>query len=397
MTQVNPHSCNSRQSLCLIEILLNDLFEQMCDGIVSLLRVRAAACKRGRKRTTVTAREVQSVVRSLLPGQLALHAISEGTKAVVKSMDQRRCGLVFPIGRIRTAMRVRFGGFRLARTAPIYLTGVLELVCAEVCELAANVSRDCKRSRMSLVDVQVAVGEDDELSLVWRGRMMMRVRSKANVVELAMQRAEASGVSHDDLLALRRASLSDAEAILQPALARLARLAGSVAGHMLKRTISLEHLRCALDLMDSPMLLPYASCNEALPEDYDDDTFLSTAELRQLSLAIFRDELVQIGSVSGAKLRLSSHVTHAVVETAHLMLVQHYEAQLERPETAAIATMLKAGQGPMSRALPGGASLALRLRYACEELCRQAQRVEPEAMTRAVAAVEAALAQLTST
>ncbi|XP_075061966.1 histone H2B 1.1-like [Mixophyes fleayi] len=36
------------------------------------------------KRSTVTSREIQTAVRLLLPGELAKHAVSEGTKAVTK-------------------------------------------------------------------------------------------------------------------------------------------------------------------------------------------------------------------------------------------------------------------------------------------------------------------------
>ncbi|CAH2021057.1 unnamed protein product [Acanthoscelides obtectus] len=36
------------------------------------------------KRATITSREIQTAVRLLLPGELAKHAVSEGTKAVTK-------------------------------------------------------------------------------------------------------------------------------------------------------------------------------------------------------------------------------------------------------------------------------------------------------------------------
>ncbi|KAL3246879.1 hypothetical protein MRX96_057386 [Rhipicephalus microplus] len=37
-----------------------------------------------KQRSTITSREVQTAVRLLLPGELAKHAVSEGTKAVTK-------------------------------------------------------------------------------------------------------------------------------------------------------------------------------------------------------------------------------------------------------------------------------------------------------------------------
>ncbi|XP_009577347.1 PREDICTED: histone H2B 8-like [Fulmarus glacialis] len=38
----------------------------------------------GISRSTITSREIQTAVRLLLPGELAKHAVSEGTKAVTK-------------------------------------------------------------------------------------------------------------------------------------------------------------------------------------------------------------------------------------------------------------------------------------------------------------------------
>jgi histone H2B len=36
------------------------------------------------KKPTLTSREIQTAVRLVLPGELAKHAVSEGTKAVTK-------------------------------------------------------------------------------------------------------------------------------------------------------------------------------------------------------------------------------------------------------------------------------------------------------------------------
>jgi histone H3/H4 len=36
------------------------------------------------KKSTITSREIQTAIRLLLPGELAKHAVSEGTKAVTK-------------------------------------------------------------------------------------------------------------------------------------------------------------------------------------------------------------------------------------------------------------------------------------------------------------------------
>ena len=42
------------------------------------------------KRSTITSREIQTAVRLLLPGELAKHAVSEGTKAVTKYSSNKQ-------------------------------------------------------------------------------------------------------------------------------------------------------------------------------------------------------------------------------------------------------------------------------------------------------------------
>ena len=39
---------------------------------------------KGRKTSTMDSRDVQTAVRLILPGELAKHAVSEGTKAITK-------------------------------------------------------------------------------------------------------------------------------------------------------------------------------------------------------------------------------------------------------------------------------------------------------------------------
>ena len=60
-------------------------------------------------KNTITSREIQTAVRLILPGELAKHAVSEGTKAVTKftcsfgpdggrGTQSSRAGLQFPVG-----------------------------------------------------------------------------------------------------------------------------------------------------------------------------------------------------------------------------------------------------------------------------------------------------------
>jgi histone H2B len=48
------------------------------------ISLEASKLVRFNKRRTLSSREVQTAVKLILPGELARHAISEGTKAVTK-------------------------------------------------------------------------------------------------------------------------------------------------------------------------------------------------------------------------------------------------------------------------------------------------------------------------
>ena len=55
---------------------ITDQFEKIATQAAQLARVN--------KKPTLTSREIQTAVRLVLPGELAKHAVSEGTKAVTK-------------------------------------------------------------------------------------------------------------------------------------------------------------------------------------------------------------------------------------------------------------------------------------------------------------------------
>ncbi len=62
-----------------------DIFDLIGKGSSSFLERIAGEASRltqYNKRQTISSREIQTAVRLLLPGELAKHAVSEGTKAV---------------------------------------------------------------------------------------------------------------------------------------------------------------------------------------------------------------------------------------------------------------------------------------------------------------------------
>ena len=76
LKQVHPDTIISAPALEVMNDYVNDIFNRVMDEAVILMEIN--------KRGTLTSREIQTAVRLILPGELAKHAVSEGTKAVTK-------------------------------------------------------------------------------------------------------------------------------------------------------------------------------------------------------------------------------------------------------------------------------------------------------------------------
>ena len=76
MKQVHPDTGISSKAMSIMNSFVNDIFERIAGEASRLAHYN--------KKSTITSREIQTAVRLLLPGELAKHAVSEGTKAVTK-------------------------------------------------------------------------------------------------------------------------------------------------------------------------------------------------------------------------------------------------------------------------------------------------------------------------
>ncbi|KAL2933355.1 Histone H2B [Bienertia sinuspersici] len=76
LKQVHPDIGISSKAMSIMNSFTNDLFEKLAQESSRLARIS--------KKPTITSREIQTAVRLVLPGELAKHAVSEGTKAVTK-------------------------------------------------------------------------------------------------------------------------------------------------------------------------------------------------------------------------------------------------------------------------------------------------------------------------
>jgi histone H2B len=76
LKQVHPDTGVSRKAMSIMNSFINDIFERIAGEAGRLVRYN--------KKATLSSREIHTAVRLVLPGELAKHAVSEGTKAVTK-------------------------------------------------------------------------------------------------------------------------------------------------------------------------------------------------------------------------------------------------------------------------------------------------------------------------
>ncbi|CAJ0604529.1 unnamed protein product [Cylicocyclus nassatus] len=76
LKQVHPDTGVSSKAMSIMNSLVNDVFERIA--------AEASRLAHYSKKSTISSREIQTAVRLILPGELAKHAVSEGTKAVTK-------------------------------------------------------------------------------------------------------------------------------------------------------------------------------------------------------------------------------------------------------------------------------------------------------------------------
>jgi len=76
LKQVHPDVGISSKAMSIMNSFVSDVFERIAHEAQRLAQYNS--------KHTISSREIQTAVRLLLPGELAKHAVSEGTKTVTK-------------------------------------------------------------------------------------------------------------------------------------------------------------------------------------------------------------------------------------------------------------------------------------------------------------------------
>ncbi|KAE8300689.1 Histone H2B 1/2 [Larimichthys crocea] len=168
LKQVHPDTGISSKAMGIMNSFVSDIFERIAGESSRLAHYN--------KRSTITSREIQTAVRLLLPGELAKHAVSEGTKAVTKYTSSKgKGGKGLGKGgakRHRKVLRDNIQGItkpairRLARrggvkriSGLIYeeTRGVLKVFLENVIRDAVTYTEHAKRKTVTAMDVVYAL------------------------------------------------------------------------------------------------------------------------------------------------------------------------------------------------------------------------------------------------
>ena len=189
LKQVHPDTGMSSEALLTFCNLVRYNIRKIMHNVNTLI-----SGERSQKKT-ISSRDIQVAVQITLPGELARHAVSEGTKAVTKynstiqteqetkarvtakakgsakkakgSSRSAKAGLQFPVTRTERVMTEYSAADRKSAGAAVYLTAVIEYLTAELLELAGNAAKDYKKKRITPRHIVLAVGNDEELKALY--------------------------------------------------------------------------------------------------------------------------------------------------------------------------------------------------------------------------------------
>jgi histone H3/H4 len=142
-------------------------YDIVCDILDRIMIEANTLCKLHVKQV-ITSRQIQVATQLVLPPELGKIATGQGVQAVTRFIHKEgesgtrsiRAGLCFPVGTIHHYMKSKVER-KIGKTAPIYLTAVVEYICAEILNLGGKAIGACKRITPKAIGV--AIVADDEL------------------------------------------------------------------------------------------------------------------------------------------------------------------------------------------------------------------------------------------
>ena len=174
--QVHPDVRISENAKSQVNYFLNLLALKLIEEakLLTTGNIYLGKSNKSAQRKTISAREIQTAVRNILPTNLARYAISEGTKAVTKKFSadggsgnvskmSRKAGLSFPVARVENIIRANYKG-NIGSSTATYLAAVLEYITAEMLELSGNAALDNKEKTLNSRYLMMGIKHDEELT-----------------------------------------------------------------------------------------------------------------------------------------------------------------------------------------------------------------------------------------
>jgi histone H2A len=168
----------SSKSMLIMDNCMQDVLQRLAGESVHLLRYNGKA--------TITTKEVQTATRLVMPGEIAKHAVSEGTKAVTRygmwKEDQQKkksktkakpvskskaAGLQFPVGRVQRVLK-EMNIKNVSPRAAVYMAASMEYVASEILDVSSKAAVANKRQRITPRHLQLGIRNDEELDHLLR-------------------------------------------------------------------------------------------------------------------------------------------------------------------------------------------------------------------------------------
>ena len=184
LKQVHPENSITKDALDQLNFFLNTCVVDLTNLINVLIKKnkrRRSQSVYSKNNHIITEKDLTSAVKILLPSELSKHAIHEGNKAVNKLEAEKKgvyreidrlggkkrkeikSGLVFPVAKVEKLIRENTKQ-KLSSGVSVFMTAVIEYLCAEILELSGNIARDLRTIRITPRNMFFAIDTDDELS-----------------------------------------------------------------------------------------------------------------------------------------------------------------------------------------------------------------------------------------
>ena len=124
------------------------------------------------KKKTISEKEILNALSIILNGELLKNSLIEGERAIKnfknddkKGSRQNKAGIIFPPSITEKFLR-NFGNSKLMITssAPIYMAAALEYLTYEILDLSCMYTKDNKRIRITIRDLEIITKNDVEIN-----------------------------------------------------------------------------------------------------------------------------------------------------------------------------------------------------------------------------------------